>query len=116
MQGGRVVWTASALEAAKKLFDGVPKESVAIVLSAQHSMEDNWAMRELGLVLFGAKTFYWSGLPEGYSDDILIHQDKNPNTVGIKQLKGDAKPFSSLVDDVRRGTVTHVLGLGGVIK
>src|SRR6478736_4978861 len=40
LQGGRVVAAASALEAAKKLLDGVPKESIAIVLSAQHSLED----------------------------------------------------------------------------
>ena len=113
LQGGRVVATASALEAAKKLFDGVPKGSIAIVLNAQHSMEDNWALRELGVVLLGAKSFYWSGKPEGYEDKILIHRDKNPNTIGIHQLKGDAKPFQVLLDDIRRGTITHVIALGG---
>jgi NADH-quinone oxidoreductase subunit G len=113
LQGGRVTSTAGALEAAKKLFEGVPKESIAIVLSAQHSMEDNWALRELGLVQLGAKSFYVSGQADGYADDILIHKDKNPNTTGVKQLKADAKPFSALVDDARKGIVTHVIALGG---
>jgi NADH-quinone oxidoreductase subunit G len=113
LQGGRVVSTAGAIEAAKKLLENVPRESIAIVLSAQHSMEDNWALRELGLVLLGAKSFYTSGLPDGYEDDILIHRDKNPNTTGVKQLKGDARPFAQLVTDIRSGGVSHVIALGG---
>ena len=47
LQGGRTVATVSALEAAKKLLEGAPKESLAVVFSAQHSLEDNWALREL---------------------------------------------------------------------
>src|ERR1700678_195666 len=84
LQGGRTVSTASAFEAAKKLLEGAPAASLAVVFSAQHSLEDNWALRELGTIL-GATRAYWSGLADGYADDILIHKDKNPNTVGVQK-------------------------------
>ena len=47
VQGGRVVAPVSALEAAKKLVEGAPKPTLGVVFSAQHSLEDNWALREL---------------------------------------------------------------------
>jgi hypothetical protein len=104
---------AHALERVKELFVGVPMESVAISLHARYSLEDNWALRELGMVLMGSRNVYWSGRPDGYEDDILIHRDKNPNTKGVQQLAPGAKPFQTLVDDVAAGRVTHVIALGG---
>jgi NADH-quinone oxidoreductase subunit G len=112
LQGGRTVSTASAFEAAKKLLEGAPAASLAVVYSAQHSLEDNWALRELATIL-GATRAYWSGLGDGYADDILIHKDKNPNTVGVQKLKGDAQPFAKLATDVASGSVTHAIALGG---
>ncbi len=103
----------SALEAAKKLFEGVPTESIAIVLSAQHSLEDNAALRELGQRLLGTKHFYVSGLGSGYEDDILIHRDKNPNNAGVKELVPDVQGYAEFVADVKAGKVTHVIALGG---
>ncbi|MGH7440200.1 MAG: 2Fe-2S iron-sulfur cluster-binding protein [Polyangiaceae bacterium] len=111
--GAAATSSASALDAVKKLFDGVAKESVAIVLSAQHSLEDNWALRELGTVLMGTKNVYRSGQAEGYEDTILIHRDKNPNTRGVDLLAGGAKPLKALVDDVVASRVTHIIALGG---
>jgi NADH-quinone oxidoreductase subunit G len=105
--------TANALDELKQRFTGVPKSSVAIVLHARYSLEDNWALRELGLVLMGSHNVYWSGRPDGYQDDILIHRDKNSNTRGVQQLAPGAKPFQALVDDVTAGRVTHVIALGG---
>jgi NADH-quinone oxidoreductase subunit G len=102
-----------AVDAAKDLFEGVPKESVAIVLHAQHSLEDNWALRELGTVLMGTKSVYWTAHPDGYEDDILIHRDKNSNTRGVQQLAPGARTFQALLDDVKAGRVTHVIALGG---
>jgi NADH dehydrogenase/NADH:ubiquinone oxidoreductase subunit G len=90
----------------------VAPASVAIVLGARHSLEDNWALRELGTVLLGTKSVYWSGRPDGYHDEILIHRDKNANTRGVQQLVPAAKPLQSLVDDVKAGRVTHVIALG----
>ncbi len=102
----------AALDAAARLFANVPKESIAIVLSAKYSLEDNWALRELGTTLLGTKAIYWSGSPNGYEDAILIHKDKNSNTAGVKQLAPDAKPMSALLTDIGAGAITHVIALG----
>jgi NADH-quinone oxidoreductase subunit G len=105
--------SAKALEEVKKLFAGVPKEAVGIVLSAQHSLEDNWALLELARVLIETPNLYRAGLPDGYEDDILIHRDKNPNTRGVEQIAPEAKPLDALLADATAGRVTHVLALGG---
>jgi NADH-quinone oxidoreductase subunit G len=105
--------TAQALEEAKALLSGVPMDTVAIVLSARYSLEDNWALRELGLVLMGTRNVYVSGRPDGYEDDILIHHDKNSNTRGVAELVPGAKSFEALVDDVAARRITHVIALGG---
>ena len=109
---GVATTSAKALEEIKSLFAGVPKDLVGIVLSASHSLEDNWALRELGTVLLGAKHVYVGGRPDGYADDILIHRDKNSNTRGVMELAPNAKPVSALVADAKAG-LTHVLALGG---
>ncbi|HEY3822797.1 MAG TPA: 2Fe-2S iron-sulfur cluster-binding protein [Polyangiaceae bacterium] len=105
--------TGQALDEVKSLFLGAPAGSVAVVFSARYSLEDNWALRELALVLMGAKNLYWSGRPDGYEDDILIHRDKNSNTRGVRELAPEAKPFQALVDDVAARRITHVIALGG---
>ena len=110
---GSVAAATKALEEAKRTLENVPKESIAVVFSAQHSLEDNWALRELATVLLGTSALYTTGLPDGYEDDILIHRDKNPNTAGVKELVPNAKPFATLLADVRAGGVTHIVALGG---
>jgi NADH-quinone oxidoreductase subunit G len=104
---------AAALEAVKDMFQGVPRETVGIVLSARYSLEDNWALRELGLVLMGSKNLYSSGRSDGYEDAILIHRDKNSNTRGVRQLAPGASPLQALVEDVSSGRIRHVIALGG---
>jgi NADH-quinone oxidoreductase subunit G len=110
---GAAASTDAALREIKSLFAGVAASSVAIVLGAQHSLEDNWALWQLGTVLIGTKNVYASGKPEGYCDAILIHRDKNPNTVGVQQLSPGVKPLRALVDEVVAARVTHVIALGG---
>ena len=74
-----------------------------MVFSAQHSLEDNWALRELAKTLHRRlQQLYTSGraLRTGTKTTILIHKDKNPNTAGLKQLVPDlAKPL----ERARRG-------------
>ena len=103
---------AKALEEIKSLFSGVAPGSVAVVLGAQHSLEDNWALCELATVLLGTKNVYTSGRPDGYHDDILIHRDKNSNTLGVQQLAPGVRPLRALVDDVAASRVTHIVALG----
>lgn len=110
---GKVSTPKKALASAKTHLEGAPAESIAVVLSVQHSLEDNWALRELAQTFFGAKALYVTGLPGGYEDKILIHEDKNPNTRGVLELVPSVRPFSALLDDIDAGRVTHVLALGG---
>jgi NADH-quinone oxidoreductase subunit G len=110
---GRAAPMAKALDEARALFKGVAKDSVAIILSAQHSLEDNWALRELGTALVGSKSVFKSGKPDGYEDTILIHRDKNPNARGVDQLAPGIKALPSLLDEAQASRITHVLALGG---
>jgi NADH-quinone oxidoreductase subunit G len=119
---GRVVATTAkrkkttvdaALTDVAKRFSGAPKEGFAFVLSAQHSLEDNWALRELAR-LSGATAIYVTGAGPGYKDDILIDEDKNPNTAGVVELVPTLRPFTQLIEDIKSGRVSHVVALGGV--
>jgi NADH-quinone oxidoreductase subunit G len=112
---GRVAGTSAALEAARKLFEGVSPASVAVVLSAQHSLEDNWALLELARASLGTKNVFYSKAPDGYEDAILIHKDKNANTAGVLRLAPDARPFEALIADAGAARVTHVIALGAAV-
>jgi NADH-quinone oxidoreductase subunit G len=104
----------AALKEAAKRLASAPKELVGVVLSAQHSLEDNWAVRELAKLWgMGPAQIYATGAGTGYADDILIDADKNPNTHGVKDLAPAAKSYTHLLDDVRSGRVAHVVALGG---
>jgi len=109
---GAATTTSKALDEVRAVFSGVAPESIAVVLSARYSLEDNWALRELGAVLLGSHNVFWTGRPDGYADDILIHKDKNSNTKGVLELAPSARPLQALVDDVRAGRITHVVALG----
>jgi NADH-quinone oxidoreductase subunit G len=109
---GRTVSHPAAMETIKKLFEGVAPESVAVVFSAQHSLEDNWALRELATAGLGTTALFASGLGEGYEDKILIHKDKNPNTRGVQDLVVGARPISELLSEIAAGRVTHAIALG----
>ncbi len=110
--GSKVTSGSKALDQAKKLFVGVSPESSALLLSAQHSLEDNWALVELGSLL-GIKNVYFTHAAEGRGDAILMHKDKNSNREGVRVLSPEAKPFAELTAAIGAGTVTHVLALGG---
>jgi NADH-quinone oxidoreductase subunit G len=110
--GGKPATLDGALAEAKKRFAGVSPDSIAIVLSAQHSNEDNFALVELARTFMGAKNFFLSGKPKGKGDDILMHQDKNPNTAGARKLLPQVRPFEQLLEGVLGGSFTHVIALG----
>jgi NADH-quinone oxidoreductase subunit G len=111
--GRKTMSVEAAVAEAQKRLSNAPKESIAIVLGAQHSLEDNWAMAELARLL-GTSAVYVSGAPDGYSDEILIDKDKNSNTRGVKDLAPNARPFANLLDDIRGGRVSLVIALGGL--
>ena len=84
---GKVASPAKALEKVKKAFDGVPHGSIAIVLSAQASLEDNWALVELGKLMGIADQFVASA-PDGDHDDILISRRTRTRTTPGRQVAG----------------------------
>jgi NADH-quinone oxidoreductase subunit G len=85
---------------------------LAVVFSAEHSLEDNWALRELAVVLMGASQSYVTGRQNGAADKILVHQDKNANRAGVTALVPEAKSMAALQEAIAAGHVTHVLALG----
>jgi NADH-quinone oxidoreductase subunit G len=111
---GKAASTQKALEKAKKVLDGIPPSSIAIVLSAQASLEDNWALLELGKSLLGSTSLYVARAPDGNRDDILIHADKNPNTQGTKLLAPEAKSWADFLAAVESGAIRHAIALGAL--
>jgi NADH-quinone oxidoreductase subunit G len=109
---GKVSSQAKALAAAAKALAGASPETLAVVLSASSSLEDNWAMKELAGLL-GTERLYFTAAPPGEADDILMHADKNPNRGAITLLAEGAKPFADLARDIESGAVKYAIALGG---
>jgi NADH-quinone oxidoreductase subunit G len=118
--GGDDVALEDALSAAKQQLKGHASDpsKVAIVLSAQHSNEDNFAMVTLAKTFLGAGDFYVSGRPLGRSDDILMSADKNPNTRGVMQMASTTppRPIAELLQAIDAGTYQYVIALGSELE
>lgn len=120
---GKNTLLAQGVESAKGLLAGVvdAPSRLAVVLSAEHSLEDNYAIWSLGKAL-GASTFWMVKRPNGESDDILRDADKNSNTNGVLELfakAGITTPTNIAADagqgfatDIESGAISHVLSLG----
>ena len=101
-------------KAAELLKDG-PTDQMAVLLSAQHSNEDNYALASFAKAM-GIKALYLTGKPEGEGDDVLRHPDKNPNTAGAKLMaEKELASFDDLAKAIDAGTVKHVVALGSAI-
>lgn len=95
-----------ALTAAVKLLKGA---DVAVVLSAQHSTEDNFAMAQLAKAM-GVKDVFLGRLNDWDGDKILRDNDHNPNVRGATlAAQGlNLRPLSELTGSV-------ILALGGLV-
>jgi NADH-quinone oxidoreductase subunit G len=103
----------TALAKAAELLAKSSASSSAVVLSAEHSNEDNFALLSLAKAL-GITDVYQSARPAGQGDDILRHPDKNPNTAGIAALgrASGLKSFVEFVEAIRAGKAETVIALG----
>ena len=110
---GKPVARDKAIQKAAKLLDGAHAETLAVVLSAEHSNEDNNALLSVVQGKLGASQVFIAGRPDGEGDDILRDKDKNPNRAGVVALAG-AAPHSvaDLFKAVETGKVTHIVSLG----
>jgi NADH-quinone oxidoreductase subunit G len=104
----------AALDKAAKVLKGVAAERIAVVLSAQHSNEDNFALLKLARDVLGTGNVFLGGKPNGVGDNVLRHADKNPNTKGVTQLCTTAPPRSmqDLAAAITMTEFTAVLALG----
>lgn len=103
-----------ALSEAKSLLQNAGN-SLALLLSAEHSSEDNLAALELGKAL-GISSIFVSGRPSGQGDQVLRDADKNPNRSGVSALLGGAlKNVGMLEQQISEGSVTCVLALGSAL-
>ena len=99
---------ASALKASKKL---------AVVLSAQHSTEDNFVLLKVARDLLGASKIYLGALDPAKTgwqgDEILRHADNNPNRAGaVAVAGGPLEGTAALAKAAAAGEVDAVLSLG----
>jgi NADH-quinone oxidoreductase subunit G len=104
----------AALDEAAKILRGLDGNQVGLVLSAEHSNEDNFALLTLGRDFMGCGNVYLAGRPPGEGDDILRSPDKNPNAQGATALCTSAPPLGTaeLARDVASGKLRVILALG----
>ncbi len=89
----------AALEEAAKVLSGA---KVAVVLSAQHSSEDNYVLAHFARTVLGVKEFYLSRLNDWAGDDILRDVDHNPKRARRARGRGwfRIKPMADLSEPV----------------
>jgi NADH-quinone oxidoreductase subunit G len=104
--------TEDALEAAALLLQTIPAAKLAVVLSAQHSNEDNLALVELAREL-GVQKLYLAALGGWPGDTILRSSDNNPNRAGAALVAGRPIPeLRSALDDIASGEIEGIIALG----
>jgi NADH-quinone oxidoreductase subunit G len=111
VQGNPGAGATEALDLAVQLLRGARP---AVLLSAEHSSEDNLAVLELARALGGTQVFM-TGRPQGSGDNILRHSDKNPNRAGVMALAPNAGDLKSLQAAIGAGSVSVLLALGSAI-
>jgi NADH-quinone oxidoreductase subunit G len=115
-RGGSVeeVGREEALEAAAQLLERTDGDRVAVVLSAQHASEDNYVLARLAEERLETSRLYLAALGGWRGDDILRHEDNNPNRAGAQRVAGDRtlRSTADLVKDLEAGEIDVVLSLG----
>jgi NADH-quinone oxidoreductase subunit G len=115
--GGETTSMDKALDFAAKRLADVPKDLVGIVLNAQATNEDNYALAKAAKAL-GITHVYLAGRPPKpeRADDILRSADVNPNTAGARAIAAwsGAKPKGTqqLNADIVGGSVRGLWILG----
>jgi NADH-quinone oxidoreductase subunit G len=98
--------------AAAKALKAVAGDKLGVVLSAQHSNEDNLALVKLAREL-GASKLYLAALGGWQGDDILRSEDNNPNRAGAILVAGQVPgTLKELLHDVALGSIEGVIALG----
>jgi NADH-quinone oxidoreductase subunit G len=113
--GQKQLSAEEALKLAAAALGSVNKAKVAIVLSAQHSSEDNDVLARFGREVLGTEKFYLAALGGWDGDDILRNPGNNPNRAGaLAAVHGKAGSTADLLNDVKSGAIESAIVLGGV--
>lgn len=113
-------WDRALAAAASKLETVLTtdKGRVGVVLSAQHSNEDNYVLSKLARNIWQLERIYLGGkapAPER-ADDILRDADVNPNTAGVKAIAAaggyELLGIDRLEKDLADGTLAALVVLG----
>jgi NADH-quinone oxidoreductase subunit G len=100
-------------EAARLLASALGSDapSCGVVLSFAASNEDLHALAGLAVEGLRIERVYGGGRPAGWSDDILVSADKNPNTTGAWRISPGLHSLRELAADVASGTVKALVVL-----
>ncbi len=107
----------AALEKAADFLRGKEPSSIGVVLSPEHSQEDNLALVWLAREVLGTTQVFVGGRPEGTGDDILINADKNANSAGVAEFVDliALRSFSEFEATVAGGKLDVVVSLGSAV-
>ncbi|MEM9694983.1 MAG: molybdopterin-dependent oxidoreductase, partial [Myxococcota bacterium] len=117
--GGDDASLTEALGAAKRQFEGHGAEPgrVGVVLSARHSLEDNFALAWIAKRFLNVEQVFISARADGRGDDILQSADHNSNRAGVAHATGlvgldAARPLAELPEAIEKGGLQFVIALG----
>jgi NADH-quinone oxidoreductase subunit G len=105
---------ADRLSAASKDDPG----AVAVIASPQFSNEELFLVRRIASDLLGTRNLAFTHRRpgDGFSDDFLIHADKNPNSGGARFLRiPEGEAFDALVARMEAGKIRALLVLGNLL-
>jgi NADH-quinone oxidoreductase subunit G len=113
--GVPVEWDRALDEAGRLLraaLDASPAK-VGVVFNAQSTNEDLYALARLVFDHLSLPKGYLAGVDQGWSDDILVSADKNPNRAGATAIgAGRLRTLLDLANDLKSGAVTTLLVVG----
>ncbi|MBP2673599.1 MAG: nqo3 1 [Deltaproteobacteria bacterium] len=113
--GGLVPQVAHALSQATER-DGA--DAVAVIASPQSSNEELYLVRRIATELLGTGNlaFTHRAPGDGFSDDFLVREDKNPNSRGARLLGiPDGQAYDDLIGKIAAGKIRALLLFGNVL-
>ena len=115
INGAPAEWDRALEQAARLLratLDQAPGR-IGVVFSAQSTNEDLYTLARLTWESLGATRAYVAGIDQGWSDNILVSADKNPNTAGALAIgNGRLKSLMDLTNDLKAGVISTLLVVG----
>lgn len=118
IEGLPATWDRALARAAEQLKAALKTPAqVAVVLSAQHSNEENFALARLAAAWKVTNVFVSTSAPApGRADAILRDADVDPNARGVQAIAGAAvKPFAELEAGINTGAIRAVVALGDAL-